>query len=119
MIATSLTAVMAVVIAAPESALVQETPYASVAPAASNQPRVLRDQDAALFRQGLAAARARDVVGARNAASQISDPAARKLVEWALLDTSAESLSWGDLSDAQSRFAAAPRRSLVAGYVRR
>ena len=58
MIATSLTAALAVVIAAPESVLVQETPYASVAPAASNQPRVLRDQDAALFRQGLAAARA-------------------------------------------------------------
>ena len=109
MIATSLAAVLALVLPAPETLLPQETPYASVAGPVSNQPRLLSDQDTALFRQGLAAARARDVAGARNAAAQISDPSARKLVEWALLDTSAEQLSYSDLAVAQSSFAGWPR----------
>jgi hypothetical protein len=80
----------------------------------SNQARVLNDQDTALFRQGLAAARARDVIGARNAAAQIGDPTARKLVEWALLDTSAAQLPWSDLVVAQSRFAGWPRAEAAA-----
>src|SRR5690606_27026194 len=37
------------------------------------------------------------------------DPAARKLVEWALIDTSAEQLSWSDLSAARDAYAAWPR----------
>ncbi|RZJ36746.1 MAG: lytic transglycosylase domain-containing protein, partial [Brevundimonas sp.] len=111
MIGTSLAAALALLAPAPESLLPQEVPYSASAPVGpvSNQPRTLSDQDTVLFRQGLAAARARDVSGARAAMAGISDPAARKLVEWALLDTSAESLSWGDLSDAQSRFAGWPR----------
>jgi len=111
MIATSLAAALALLAPAPESLLPQEVPYYASAPAGpvSNQPRTLNDQDTALFRQGLAAARARDVAGARAAMAQISDPAARKLVEWALLDTSADRMSWGELSDAQTRFAGWPR----------
>lgn len=113
MITTSLAAALALFAPAPESlapASPPQTPYNAVSSGpVNNQPRTLNDQDTALFRQGLAAARARDVSGARTAASQISDPTARKLVEWALLDTSAEQLSYGDLADAQTRFAGWPR----------
>ncbi|MEJ6790573.1 lytic transglycosylase domain-containing protein [Brevundimonas sp. BR2-1] len=95
---------------APEGLFAQERPYNAVAAGpVSNQPRTLNDQDTALFRQGLAAARNRDVAAARSAASQIGDPTARKLVEWALLDTSGEQLPYSDLADAQTRFAGWPR----------
>jgi soluble lytic murein transglycosylase len=95
---------------APEGLFAQERPYSAVASGpVSNQPRTLNDQDTALFRQGLAAARNRDVSGARNAASQIGDPTARKLVEWALLDTSGEQLPYSDLAVAQTSFAGWPR----------
>jgi len=109
MIGTTLAALLALFAPAPESLVPQATPYyASTAPA-STQPRTLGDQDTALFRQGLAAARARDVMGARAASGQISDPTARKLVEWALLDTSAEQLPFSDLAAAQDRFRGWPR----------
>ncbi|CAN7207840.1 transglycosylase SLT domain-containing protein [Brevundimonas sp. LjRoot202] len=108
MIATSLAAALALLAPAPESLVPQETPYAAVAPQGT-QARTLNDQDTALFRQGLAQARARDVVGARSTAAQIRDPAARKLVEWALLDTSAPQLPYSDLAVAQTAFAGWPR----------
>ena len=111
MIGTSLAAALALLAPAPESVLPQEVPYYASAPAGpvSNQPRTLSDQDTVLFRQGLAAARARDATGARSAMAQIGDPAARKLVEWALLDTAADQMSWGELADAPTRFAGWPR----------
>lgn len=110
MITASLAAALALLAPAPETLFSQEVPYSAVASGpVSNQARVLNDQDTVLFRQGLAAARARDVIGARNTASQIGDPTARKLVEWALLDTSAAQLPWSDLLVAQSRFAGWPR----------
>jgi soluble lytic murein transglycosylase len=111
MIGTSLAAVLALVAPAPESLLPQETPYYAASPAApvSTEGRLLSDQDTALFRQGLAAARARDVSGARSAMAQISDPAARKLVEWALLDTAASQLTAGEVASAVTRFAGWPR----------
>ncbi|HST92882.1 MAG TPA: lytic transglycosylase domain-containing protein, partial [Brevundimonas sp.] len=116
MIAASLTAALALLSSASEQPPVpQERPYSAVSsgPVRSgpinDQTRLLSDSDAALFRQGLTAARARDVIGARNAAAQIGDPVARKLVEWALLDTSAEQLPWSDLSVAQSSFSGWPR----------
>ena len=110
MILTSLAAALALLAPAPGILLPQEVPYSAVASGpVSNQARVLNDQDTALFRQGLTAARSRDVTGARNTAAQIGDPTARKLVEWALLDTSAEQLPYGDLSVAQTSFAGWPR----------
>ena len=110
MIATSLAAALALLAPAPESLLPQEVPYSAVASGpVSNQARLLSDQDTTLFRQGLAAARARDVSGARNAAAQIGDPVARKLVEWALLDTAAAQLPYSDLAAAQRGFAGWPR----------
>ncbi|MES2860544.1 MAG: lytic transglycosylase domain-containing protein [Pseudomonadota bacterium] len=102
MIATSLAAVLAVLTPIPQTADLnrQSTPYVA---AAAYQQGILSPSDTALFRQGLAAARARDVVGSRNAAAGIGDQTARKLVEWALVDTSAEQLSYTELSqDAQS-----------------
>ncbi|HRJ64733.1 MAG TPA: lytic transglycosylase domain-containing protein, partial [Brevundimonas sp.] len=103
MIATSLAAVLALLAPAPESLLPQEVPYSALASGpVSNQPRLLNDQDTALFRQGLAAARSRDISGARNTAAQIGDPVARKLVEWALLDTSADQMPLSDLAVART-----------------
>lgn len=108
MIATSLAAALALFAPAPDSLVTQETPYSAVAPQGA-QARLLNDRDTALFREGLARARARDVIGARSTAAQIGDPVARKLVEWALLDTSAEQLPYGDLAEAQTRFTGWPR----------
>ena len=131
MIVTSLAAALALLAPpleslAPETLLPQEVPYSAVASGpVSNQPRLLNDQDTALFRQGLAAARSRDISGARNAAAQISDPVARKLVEWALLDTSADQMPLSDLAVARTSFAGWPRaegrnaaaeRALDRGY---
>ena len=131
MIVTSLAAALALLAPpleslAPETLLPQEVPYSAVASGpVSNQPRLLNDQDTALFRQGLAAARSRDISGARNAAAQISDPVARKLVEWAQLDTSADQMPLSDLAVARTSFAGWPRaegrnaaaeRALDRGY---
>ena len=107
MIATSLAAALALLAPAPES-LVPQTPYTAVAPQGS-QARTLNDQDTALFRQGLERARARDVIGTREAAARISDPVARKLVEWALIDTSAPQLPYSDLAAAQTSMSGWPR----------
>ncbi|WP_292258671.1 transglycosylase SLT domain-containing protein [Brevundimonas sp.] len=106
MIVTALATVLAATAPLPQSLNSQPTPYAS---APSYQARVLSDADTALFRQGLAAARARDVGGARMAASQISNPTARRLVEWALIDTSASQLSYGELAQAAQTMARWPR----------
>ena len=102
MLATSIAAALAVLAPLPQTTAILNaegpTPYSQVA-GASYQPRVLNDADTAAFRQGLAAARAKDIAGARTAINQIGDPAARKLVEWALVDTSADRMSWRELSD--------------------
>lgn len=90
----------------PQSLNSQPAPYAA---SASYQPRVLNDQDTALFRQGLAQARARDVIGTQNTLRQIGDPTARKLVEWALVDTSAEQLSYAELAEDQQLLNGWPR----------
>ena len=115
MIATSLAAALAVLAPNPQDVLpTQPVPYASASSSvpgysATYQGRVLNDQDTALFRQGLAAARARDVFGAQSAMSQIGDASARKLVEWALIDTSGEQLSYADLARGQGDLANWPR----------
>ncbi|MBN9464361.1 lytic transglycosylase domain-containing protein [Brevundimonas sp.] len=114
MIATSLAAALAVLAPNPQDVVPgQPVPYTSVASVpgygATPQPRVLNDQDTALFRQGLAAARARNVGAAQSAMAQIGDPAARKLVEWALIDTSGEQLSYADLARAHRDLAGWPR----------
>ncbi len=108
MLATSLAAVLAALAPIPQTADLnrQTTPYVA---SAAYQQGVLSASDTTLFRQGLAAARARDVIGARNAASVISDQTARKLVEWALVDTSAPQLSYTELSQDVQSLRAWPR----------
>jgi len=108
MLATSLAAVLAVLVPIPQTAELnrQATPYVS---SGAYQPGILSQSDTTLFRQGLAAARARDVIGARNAISGIGDGTARKLVEWALVDTSADQLSFTELAQDKTALAGWPR----------
>ena len=112
MLATSLAAALAVLAPIPQTAYLnsQPTPYVTGQQGQSGyQARVLSDADTALFRQGLAAARARDVIGTQNAISGIGDPTARKLVEWALVDTSAAQLSYSELANDVQSLRAWPR----------
>ena len=115
MLATTIAAALAVLAPIPQSTAELNgggTPYSQVAgtaPAGTYQPRVLNDQDTAAFRQGLTAARARDVIGTQSAISRIGDPTARKLIEWALVDTSAAQLSYSELAEDQRTLAAWPR----------
>jgi len=110
MIATTIAAALAVLAPLPQSGPAglnsEPTPYVG---SASFQPKVLNDQDTALFRQGLTAARARDINGTQTAISRIGDPTARKLVEWALTDTSAAQLPFSQLAADQQALAGWPR----------
>ena len=110
MLATSLAAVLAVLAPIPQTADLnrQATPYVA-SQSGGYQARILSDADTAAFRQGLAAARARDVIGTQNAISRIGDPTARKLVEWALVDTAAPQLSYTELSNDVQSMRAWPR----------
>ena len=104
MIAPVLAAILAVAAPAPETVLtLQAQSYQSVTAGS------LSEQDRALFTQGLAAARARDVNRTREITSQISDATARKVVEWALIDTSADRMAYADLAAADTTFAGWPR----------
>lgn len=107
MIATTVAAALAILTPPTQDVL-------NSAPAAysSSQNGVISGQDMALFQQGLAAARARDVIGTQSIMSRISDPTARKLVEWALVDTSDKQLSYADLARAQTDLADWPRGDL-------
>ncbi len=109
MLATTIAAALAVLAPNPQSTAGLNSQPTAYVGSASFQPRVLNDQDAALFRDGLAAARARDVMRTRTAISQIGDPTARRLIEWALVDTSASQLSFGELATDQAMLAAWPR----------
>lgn len=110
MLATTIAAAIAVLAPLPQttSQLNGATPYSQVS-TASSQPRVLNDSDTAAFRQGLTAARAKDVIGTQTAIARIGDPTARKLVEWALVDTSAPQLSYSELAEDQRTLAGWPR----------
>ncbi len=114
MIATSLAAALVIVAPTPQDYSSGPTPYSAVSQTPSYSgatfgSQVLNAQDAALFRQGLAAARARDIAGTQSVMAQIADPTARKLVEWALIDTSGERLSYTELAQAQTSMAGWPR----------
>lgn len=96
------------------SGLAQPVPYEQVAGQSAavrpyQGPSTISAADMALFREGLAAARARDVVRAQDVAARISDPVARKLVEWALIDTAGEQLSYAALAQANVSMADWPR----------
>ncbi|KAK0359897.1 hypothetical protein LTR94_029445, partial [Friedmanniomyces endolithicus] len=83
MIATTVAAALAI-LTPPAQDVLNSTPT----PYSASQGGIISSQDAALVQQGLTAARARDVVGTQSIMARISDPTARKLVEWALVDTS-------------------------------
>ena len=104
MIATTVAAALAI-LTPPTQDMLNSTPAAY----SSSQNGVISGQDMALFQQGLAAARARDVIGTQSIMSRISDPTAKKLVEWALVDTSDKQLSYTDLARAQIDLANWPR----------
>ena len=108
MLATSLAAVLAVLAPIPQTADLNRQATSYVA-SGTYQPGILSQADSAVFRQGLAAARARDVAGARNAISTLGDGTARKLVEWALVDTSADQLSFAELAQEKATLAGWPR----------
>jgi soluble lytic murein transglycosylase len=114
MLATTLAAALAVLAPLPQTtAELNEgpQPYSQVAgtPNPSNQPRVLSSSDTMAFREGLTAARARNVIATQDAIARIGDPTARKLVEWALVDTSAPQLAYDELSRDQRTLAGWPR----------
>jgi soluble lytic murein transglycosylase len=69
----------------------------------------LSDSDSTALRSGLDAARRGDVSGARSAIQQISDPVARKIVTWALVDANSEQLSFFELDQARRDLAGWPR----------
>lgn len=71
--------------------------------------RPLSATDQMLFAQGLAAARRGDVGGARNAISSLSDPVARKVVTWAMVDVSSNLLGFYDLDAARRDLSGFPR----------
>lgn len=80
----------------------QEVPYGATV-------RLLSEAEARLLNQALTAARARDIDRARSLAAGIGNPTARKMVEWALVDTSADLMSFEDLARARIIFADWPR----------
>lgn len=69
----------------------------------------LSASDQARFAQGLAAARRGDVSRAREAISAVSNRIARKTMIWALVDTSASSLSFAELDAARRDLQGFPR----------
>lgn len=104
---TTLAAAIALLAPMPDPAL-----FLGAAPTAVQvgyQPRALSDADATAFREGLAAARARDIPATRAAMERIGDATARRLVLWALIDTSGAQLTLADLAPAKRDLAAWPR----------
>src|SRR5690606_8657259 len=89
------------------------TPYAPAPAAAATQGpaayRPLSATDASALSRALESARRRDVAGARMAASAISDPLARKLATWALVDSNAQSLSFSEVDQARRQLGDWPR----------
>jgi len=104
MIATTVAAALAIL-----TPPAQDVPNSTPTPYSASQSGIISSQDAALVQQGLTAARARDVVGTQSIMARISDPTARKLVEWALVDTSDKQMSYSDLALAQTDLANWPR----------
>ncbi|MEW6391127.1 MAG: lytic transglycosylase domain-containing protein [Pseudomonadota bacterium] len=67
------------------------------------------DADAATLRTALSAAKRGDVSGGRAAMASLSDPIARKIALWALVDSNAEALGFYDLDSARRELADWPR----------
>jgi len=72
-------------------------------------PGTVSDVEAENLRMALAAARSGDVSRARMAMSSLQDPLARKIALWALVDSSAEAMSFFELDAARRDLAGWPR----------
>lgn len=72
------------------------------------QPR-LSMTDSATLRSAVAAAKRRDVTTARAAIAVLTDPVAKKLATWVLVDSAPDSLSFYELDQARRDLAAWPR----------
>jgi soluble lytic murein transglycosylase len=89
-------------------------PYAAVRQTVAHP---LSAADQALFAQGLGAAKRGDVYGAKTAVAGLSDPVARKVVTWAMVDVSSNLLGFYDLDAARislEGFPRAARRQIAA-----
>ena len=92
------------------------SPYASSqsAPGLITTPptavsNALSDTDSANLQTALAAAKRGDVSGARMAMDSLQDPIAKKIAQWALVDSNAEALSFFELDAARRDLAGWPR----------
>ena len=89
-------------------------------PARQTVAKPLSAVDQSLFAQGLASAKRGDIAGAKSAIASLSDPIARKLVTWAMVDVSSVQLSFYDLDAARrdlDGFPRGARRQLAAEKV--
>ncbi|MGZ8407597.1 MAG: lytic transglycosylase domain-containing protein [Caulobacteraceae bacterium] len=66
-------------------------------------------QDTELLRQGLAAARSGNIEGARSLRDSMSDPIAKKIVTWAMIDVAAEKMAFFELDRARTDLWGWPR----------
>lgn len=92
--------------------LLQQRPLATPAEVARTPQTVrnpLSSADQSAFVQGLAAAKRGDLSGARGAISRLSDPVARKLITWAMIDVSSDQISFYELDAARRDLAGFPR----------
>jgi soluble lytic murein transglycosylase len=72
-------------------------------------PTALSDTDSANLQTALAAAKRGDVSGARMAMDSLQDPIAKKIAQWALVDSNAEAMSFFELDAARRDLAGWPR----------
>jgi soluble lytic murein transglycosylase len=92
------------------TAIVVQTPQIGYRPG-------LSDQDQASLRQGLSAAMSGDVERARSLQASLSDPVAKKLILWAMVDQAGERLSFFELDQGRRDLWGWPRsqrRQMVA-----
>ena len=91
------------------------TPYEAPRPIELTQtpPSAYRQSigqsDTVALNSALASAKRGDVTGARSAIAMLSDPIAKKIATWALVDSAADSLSFFELDQARRDLAGWPR----------
>jgi soluble lytic murein transglycosylase len=78
--------------------------------AAPAPPQPMGPYDAEWLRKGVAAAKAGDFSGAQLAQTSLSNPVARKIVLWAMIDTMPDRLSFAQLDQARTDLAGWPRK---------
>ena len=103
--------------AATAQAVVSSNQQSPAAPVPATQPYAaptagpLNAADAAALRQIIEAARAGDVSGAMLRRGSLSDPLARRIAQWAIIDTNSTSLTFFDLDAARKELASWPRQT--------